>query len=428
MWLNSGSRSHYVAMLAAALGVLFLFTLITSMGHPFDPHPVTATAASASASQSDSAAFDLHSALRQVVPVSASSLTSLSVTVLYQRTNRSLQSAVQAWPQLHAAIHNTDHADHVDNTEEKGLVMLFHGCSHTAADWFELPEDRRIVRLLLASGYSVAAFLSADRHTGCWDSKWPLTRGGSNVDVGRVIAGLQALVEAEYGQQQRYPTLFTLGASSGGTFTTIVSRALPVMAQVPMISPGSEPALLTPSTRPLTAASTQPAVSSFSASALSSADRLYPVPPTLFVYMPRDEDWASAARIQSVRERMLAAGKRLGFRIGRDESVQQLALEPLAITPTFLSSRVDGISEEQSRSFHSLCQSERFIDSSGLLLDRPRHSGMVDFLMEKLSWPEQLHSAVREEMNLAYGQHELTSERMDEVVQWMERQRTGRAR
>ena len=334
-------------------------------------------------------------------------------------------------PLLHLHLHDTDQASHVDSTAEKALVLLFHGCSHRGLDWWELPEDRRILRLLIASGYSVIAFTSADRDSGCWDSTWPLSArtAATNADVEAVVAGLKAFLEDQYRAEGRYPALFTLGASSGGVFTSIISRALPVMAQVVVIAPGSEPALLTVSQRPLAAAQgTDPAA--LSLKALASADTLYPVPPTTFLYMTHDTHWASTARIGALTERMMEKGRELGFRLPRSEGVLLSGTEPLRLTPTLLAERVDGVDEERSRRWYEEAVKDAFVDGQGRLLQDPRESGMARYLVEKMGGAEwkELFRAVEEEMNLLWGVHEMTSEKMDEVVRWMERQRTGQAR
>lgn len=50
----------------------------------------------------------------------------------------------------------------------KGVFVLLHGCTHTEADWFSLPEERRIVSLLRSRGYATLALKSRGV---CWDSE-----------------------------------------------------------------------------------------------------------------------------------------------------------------------------------------------------------------------------------------------------------------
>ena len=242
-----------------------------------------------------------------------------------------------------------------------------------------------------------------------------------------VVAALKAFIDAVY-PPHTMPTLFTLGASSGGVFTSIVSRALPVMAQVVIIAPGSEPALLTVSERPpspLTGA--RPVLSP---KALSSLSTLYPVPPTLFLYMAGDLQWASTQRLASLTSRMQEKGRALGFRLTKEEALVMKDCGPLTLTPQLLAERVDGVSRADSARLYEEALRDGFINAGGRLLQDPRESGMARYLVEKLGGEEWKgrYRAVEEELNVVWGVHEMTSERMDEVVRWMERQRTGRAR
>jgi hypothetical protein len=37
-------------------------------------------------------------------------------------------------------------------SDVRGVLLLFHGCTHRGVDWFQLPEDSRIVRAALRCG------------------------------------------------------------------------------------------------------------------------------------------------------------------------------------------------------------------------------------------------------------------------------------
>ena len=50
----------------------------------------------------------------------------------------------------------------------EGLVVLFHGCSHSGADWDTLPIERMIVSKILEAGYVAMALTSQDRRHRCW--------------------------------------------------------------------------------------------------------------------------------------------------------------------------------------------------------------------------------------------------------------------
>jgi hypothetical protein len=49
-----------------------------------------------------------------------------------------------------------------------GIIIGLHGCSHSAEDWWSLPEDRRIVSHALSSRYVFLAPSSLNRAHKCW--------------------------------------------------------------------------------------------------------------------------------------------------------------------------------------------------------------------------------------------------------------------
>lgn len=97
----------------------------------------------------------------------------------------------------------------------KGLYVLFHGCSHGPLDWFDLPEERTIVNLLVERGYAVVAPASKNRESGCW------TYNTENGDV----APVKAMLWRWYRDWSIPPNtpLFLFGASSGGKMATLMA-------------------------------------------------------------------------------------------------------------------------------------------------------------------------------------------------------------
>ena len=107
----------------------------------------------------------------------------------------------------------------------RGLLLLFHGCSHGGGDFFicdepsclGLPEERAILVQAQAAPYSlaVAAVSSGDRHfSRCW----------SPDDVDPTIEVIRAL-RRRMGLAAGQP-LFGIGASSGGAFVGQLAAAL----------------------------------------------------------------------------------------------------------------------------------------------------------------------------------------------------------
>lgn len=59
----------------------------------------------------------------------------------------------------------------LEGVKLRAVALLFHGCTHNANHFFQLPEDRTVVRWLLAYGFAVVAISSADAApagSGCW--------------------------------------------------------------------------------------------------------------------------------------------------------------------------------------------------------------------------------------------------------------------
>ena len=439
MWLWKGTRSHYVGVLVLLVCCVVVFSFVTNMRHPLDLATVDAAGASFSTTKQqqwagDGGDFDVHAALRPLVALhpTIASLSPLNVPTFYQRTNASLLAALASHPQLLSHLQDTDHPT-AERVAEKGVVILLHGCTHDGSDWFTLPEERRIVRLLLASGYSALAFTSVDRGSGCWDSRW----SADNVDVQRVIAALQAFIHAHY-TDGSHPQLFIMGASSGGTFASVLARTIPTTAQCIIVSPGSDKALLTPTIhqagRPYSEWS----------SAVLGTDGLYSVPPTAWLYMLKDTQWASEAKIATLRDSIQHKAKSLGHRIAK--SAQGTLLLPVKqhpLTKSYMAERLDGWSVERetrlASMFYKLAHREGFVDRYDYLIDNPRQSGMARYMLDvmerEVEGGEEVRAVVRsevasvgEELAVLWGEHEMTSEHMDEVVLWMERQRTRAAR
>ena len=107
-----------------------------------------------------------------------------------------------------------------------GILAVFHGCSHSATDFFApsrkcssclaLPEEVRITNAALAQGYIVLAISSTDRHTHrCWNFE---------VDGPMVKDALEAF---RFVHSLPEEPLVALGASSGGAFALMLPSLVP---------------------------------------------------------------------------------------------------------------------------------------------------------------------------------------------------------
>jgi hypothetical protein len=254
-----------------------------------------------------------------------------------------------------------------------GGLLLFHGCRHTGQDWLTLPEDRAAVLAALDMGFAVAALTNTNKFSGCWNA---------DTDLAHTKQVLKTLEERWPEHFGRHP-LFGLGASSGGTFVSMMAPVLGLDGIVVIVSPGS------------------PNVSSKK------------VPPTAFIYMSRDLHWASALAIRQSMTVLMNANIK----------TRSWNCPPKAITETFLSDRIKGFPRTQSEQFHdALIQS---LDEDGYLLVSPRTTKLTQKVLKTLTDMHQdftwtaYEKAIEEELNVAEAVHEMTRDHVPQALEWL---------
>lgn len=261
----------------------------------------------------------------------------------------------------------------------KGMVLLFHGCSHSAGDFFNtcenclgLPEERTVVQAAHDHRLVAVAVSSSDREfSRCWSPPRDLTPTKT----------ISTTLRARLGLEKK--PMFAIGASSGGGFVAAVASEFgPSM---------------------VTAVSTQ---------IMSLPDRVAAAVavPIEFVTMPRDEytEEAVGENLRVLRSRGIPTQKR---------SCEALPLSP----PTVLAERTrfarDPLTEAQSRAAVAALQRAGMVSpSSHLLASDPRGSDWR-MVLERASDPEvpgvgdmELapdESALSEVLNVAWAAHEL---------------------
>eukprot|EP01105_Mastigella_eilhardi_P000431 TRINITY_DN10539_c0_g3_i2.p1 TRINITY_DN10539_c0_g3~~TRINITY_DN10539_c0_g3_i2.p1 ORF type:complete len:269 (+),score=47.97 TRINITY_DN10539_c0_g3_i2:78-884(+) len=215
-----------------------------------------------------------------------------------QRTATVVARAVGVEGQGHDVLLAVPASGHV-----KGLLLLFHGCGHSGADWFSLPEDNAMVRIATNRGLAVAAFTSTDRQFGCWE----VEEDGPRVKKA-VIAVLHAL----------HPfrgDAWALGASSGGMFVSALPNYVPIAGVAVAIAPGYVEVLRATKT------------------------------PAAFIYMSGDTTWASDEAITAAVSSLVNDGvPAIAFRC-----------DPKPLHAAYFSAHIDGLSAECSTAlFRSL--------------------------------------------------------------------------
>jgi hypothetical protein len=270
------------------------------------------------------------------------------------------------WPQDYAPV-----SLKLPPGKPRAVLLLFHGCNHAGVDFFRLLEERAIVASLIDRGFAAVAFTSSDRLSGCW----------SDIDLASVKRSFTRL-----GFESSLPT-FAFGASSGGSFVTILPRSVPVDGVIVEISPGDP-----------------------SATDLSV--------PTAFIYMERDVSWASKTAVEDVRKRLAGKGvpseafEVRPFKLGRQTFSEKLS---------------EFFDNETSRWLFDTLVKRKFIGVDGALEEDPRRSEIVsatiDLLKEKSMVETNVLGLLKENIvelfNAAWGYHEMTREYVMDAIDFL---------
>ena len=346
------------------------------------------------------------------------------------------------------------------STNINGIVLLFHGCNRRGIDWFQLPEEQTIVRYLLSQSNIVIAISSygayKTRGSTCWDNTYPpsdnhdvqlissvllpessssLSSSSShssaseqffeklNKRINPTISSIEAAkftvfpsmktgVNDDDLRRRRQTTtkvpIYGIGASSGGTFVTILNQVLPMNGMELIVSPGHRVAIDWMS------------IQKYS-STTSSGTSIVPPPRIAFVYMPKDQRFATDESI-SKHQDILAYG---------DNGIKSIKFtcHPKPITSEWLHTRIEHLTLQQSQAIVDILIETNSIDSStGYLLVNPRRQ------WKKIYTKMQQHpvllndsgvvqnsillESIEECFNLAEAMHELTSEYITDVYEF----------
>jgi hypothetical protein len=279
-----------------------------------------------------------------------------------------------------------------------GVLLLSHGCSHSATDWWPpslscprctgLPEETRIVTASLAAGMFAVAMSSVDRDTMCWHVAH---------DAPRVLDALETVL-ARANISATVPR-FAMGASSGGAFSAL----LPTYTQPPH-PPWRAVAVQIMGVPPDMLSMAPMSSSSSDGNASSIVEAQYP--PSLWVHMPRDA--ALGELVQSDLATLRAS----------NVTAEEVQVHPLAVTPQFLTERIGGITNETAAAVHGALVKAELLDGDGFLRQDPRRApwrealaaaGVLD-ANSTLAGHDTLApdgSALSEVLNLAYAVHEI---------------------
>jgi hypothetical protein len=134
-------------------------------------------------------------------------------------------------------------------------------------------------------------------------------------------------------------------------------------------------------------------------------------PPTLFLFMRGDGYWASEFAIQTATRQLQQRGVKAAM----------VAVKPHPLDALTLHHYIEGFPPSLSRSFFEYCHQHGVLDRSDYFKVDPRRSELLDmFLLSasalEVKLMEPYVPAVREVLNVLYGEHEFTSEYFAETV------------
>lgn len=277
-----------------------------------------------------------------------------------------------------------------------GVLVFFHGCSHSGQDFFLLPEDRIVALESLNQGLAVVSPTSVDRDTGCW----------TEADVNLMSKALPAFGR-DLGLPENLP-LMGMGASSGGAFLFHVYKKVPLKSMVSYImGKGFEDSDI-------------------------AGGRL---PAMAYVHMPRDERTAKAVAYH------VAALKAANI------PTKEWTVQPHPFTPELCDKRLPELGDRRCHEFINLIKSKHkgLLDEDNTILKsytRGEWKAVMDDskfdrttrnmspTQHALVEPGQLSpynrgghgwlwASVEEEIAVSYAQHEMTAEHRGEVLEFL---------
>ncbi len=272
----------------------------------------------------------------------------------------------------------------------KGVLLLLHGCSHAATDFWpasqscneciSLPIETAIVAASLARGWATLSVSSVDRASKCWHPARDAPRLAKAVRHARAACGLAT--EAS--------PVAAIGASSGGHMASLLDMSdidsiIGVVAQIMPSGAELSPAHL----------------------------------PVRFVHMLRDS--RSAQLIREQVSELAAAG------VDADE--WQVHPTPLTVESFgargHQTSGIAALPPDTAQAAIAALTAAGLLDARGELVSDPRRSDWRSVLRPVI--PASQHdslvadaSAVSEVLNVAWAMHEFTDAYIDESLDWFE--------
>lgn len=301
----------------------------------------------------------------------------------------------------------------------KGLVFLAHGCSHSSTDWWPksenceecigLPVERTLVAKVLSEGYVALALSSDDRKRRCWHPQ---------KDTNKAIDVIKN-VRYKMGVPKSAPNLL-IGASSGGVFVGHLGVHLNMAATKENdISLGCRGLSIQ--------------ISPFQTKFCRDPHFLPYLPRLIsFVHMSRDDMVTSAIRdaqkciadgVTAFNTRKPSALDNVSTKVDEVRTSVILA-KPKALVPNYFHQSGNHLTPAESAAYVTALERDGFIDpETKLLIKDPRQYTkelveLAQVTIPSISEKDRLihdESGITELLNVAFAQHEITDEGLDEV-------------
>ncbi|KAJ3692092.1 hypothetical protein LUZ60_012442 [Juncus effusus] len=259
----------------------------------------------------------------------------------------------------------------------KAVLFIAHGCTIHAYDFWDkspncpqctgLPEERIFVLQALELNFAVLTISSLAE---CWS-------------FGKEMENVQWIIQnwVEKNKLEKLPKI-AIGASSGGYFISALATKIEFSSICIMIAEG----------------------------VFETLDIPQNYTPTLFVHMLKDK-----VRVSLIRSNMAEL-------MEKGIETKEIGCSDFPLDPNFIANRVEGLDLNFAVKLIEILHEKGFLDEKGYLRKDGRAIHWKEALIEKKITNEkfELFRHVNEELNLAFGFHEFTSLKNDEIFEWFE--------
>ncbi|UJR20487.1 hypothetical protein I4U23_023615 [Adineta vaga] len=126
-----------------------------------------------------------------------------------------------------------------NSSNESRLILLLTGRGRSCIDWWGFSVGDKILSKMRSAGYSILALCTNKKD---YTVRMPIQK---NRDVYWIDVTFRMWMKSIYLKEfQHYPRLYLFGLSQGSRMGSLLSRVLPIQAQILYIYPGYKPSLL----------------------------------------------------------------------------------------------------------------------------------------------------------------------------------------